>query len=636
MKFSRSCRIHQVERPHRSTSMPTTTRGAIYMRKRLIILIALTALAASAQTKINPTSQINWPLITGAGTPTSLSIACTSANYGQPFQDTAVTPNTYYTCGTDGWAIRGGSGAATVGPQYAVPSYSTSPTGTTLGPSNVAVDSTGNNLAIPGTATVGPPIYGYKVTIGPQSAIPANIIYDDTTAATFLASLGGLPLSGGAMTGPLVLAGTGISTLPVCPNGYGGALTISGCVNGGGSTSVAGINGWVTVPPVGSSVFPNLQNLGSGGWISCGYVCSGGWSGGSYTATYNVTVPSLTGNAMSMQVSGQSGGAGSNAQFYTTLSPTTLAGGVPTGLTDIARSLSVYIPSTSAVPQGIEGPNVVLYTGTEQLYPSVQCAKNAGSSTPTIATWNAWSGTAWIPENISCAAFIANTNTWQTIQVHYSFSVSANTFTYQDLMVNSVPIWQHLGLSYSGIAFSSAAALKVQEQVDGNSTSGSTTVLFDNDQTSAWAGPTYIGTVTAGNVVATAAYCCSNVSAINAAAATSGANQSSGYFGWYGSEWNGSATFTDYWTSQLVLGTGSNPTSTLTFLHSGTTGGASFSVPAIGTILYNVGSLPSAASLPLGTQVTVKDATTFTPGTCTGGGSDYMIAITNGSTWSCH
>jgi|GEM_PF-6079314 len=208
------------------------------MRKFLKVfgfaVVCMAGMGSLAQTKINPVSQINWPLLTGAGTPTSLSIVCTSANYGQPFQDTVVTPNTYYTCGTDGWAIRGGSGAATVGPQYAVPSYSTSPTGTTLGPSNIAVDSTGNNLAIPGSATVGPPIYGYKVAIGPQSAIPANIIYDDTTAATFLSSLGGLPLTGGTMTGPLVLSGTGTSTLPVCPNGYGGALTITGCVNGSG------------------------------------------------------------------------------------------------------------------------------------------------------------------------------------------------------------------------------------------------------------------------------------------------------------------------------------------------------------------------------------------------------------------
>jgi hypothetical protein len=58
--------------------------------------------------------------------------------------------------------------------------------------------------------------------------------------------------------------------------------------------------------------------------------------------------------------------------------------------------------------------------------------------------------------------------------------------------------------------------------------------------------------------------------------------------------------------------------------------------PSLHAAVYTVSTLPSASSLTAGTQVTVSDASSFTPGTCTGGGSDYMIAITNGSTWSCH
>jgi hypothetical protein len=70
-----------------------------------ILLLALIASFASGQ-QLNPATQFNWPLVTGSGTPTA---ACTSANYGQPYQNTGVTPNTFYTCGTDGWATRGGS-----------------------------------------------------------------------------------------------------------------------------------------------------------------------------------------------------------------------------------------------------------------------------------------------------------------------------------------------------------------------------------------------------------------------------------------------------------------------------------------------------------------------------------------------
>lgn len=51
---------------------------------------------------------------------------------------------------------------------------------------------------------------------------------------------------------------------------------------------------------------------------------------------------------------------------------------------------------------------------------------------------------------------------------------------------------------------------------------------------------------------------------------------------------------------------------------------------------YTVGNLPSASTVKAGTTVVVTDATTFTVGTCTGGGSDTMLAVSNGTTWSCH
>lgn len=51
---------------------------------------------------------------------------------------------------------------------------------------------------------------------------------------------------------------------------------------------------------------------------------------------------------------------------------------------------------------------------------------------------------------------------------------------------------------------------------------------------------------------------------------------------------------------------------------------------------FTVSTLPSASTAGAGAMVRVSDASTFTVGTCTGGGSDFMIAISNGSTWSCH
>jgi hypothetical protein len=51
---------------------------------------------------------------------------------------------------------------------------------------------------------------------------------------------------------------------------------------------------------------------------------------------------------------------------------------------------------------------------------------------------------------------------------------------------------------------------------------------------------------------------------------------------------------------------------------------------------FTVATLPSASTWGAGAIVIVTDATTFTVGTCTGGGSDTMIAVSNGTSWTCH
>src|SRR5579859_3599305 len=77
---------------------------------KIIALFGLLALVgvAFAQQKFNPRTQINWPLLSGPGTPTSQGFTCSAVNYGQPYTDTSTTPNNFYTCGADGWVIRAG------------------------------------------------------------------------------------------------------------------------------------------------------------------------------------------------------------------------------------------------------------------------------------------------------------------------------------------------------------------------------------------------------------------------------------------------------------------------------------------------------------------------------------------------
>ena len=88
------------------------------MRMRSIfvsVLVFVVSFIGSAQTRVNPVTQINWPQITGAGAPSVTGAACAAANYGQPYQDTSVTPNTRYHCSANGWELEASGGTITSG-----------------------------------------------------------------------------------------------------------------------------------------------------------------------------------------------------------------------------------------------------------------------------------------------------------------------------------------------------------------------------------------------------------------------------------------------------------------------------------------------------------------------------------------
>jgi hypothetical protein len=51
---------------------------------------------------------------------------------------------------------------------------------------------------------------------------------------------------------------------------------------------------------------------------------------------------------------------------------------------------------------------------------------------------------------------------------------------------------------------------------------------------------------------------------------------------------------------------------------------------------YTVAKLPAASYVGANAFVIVTDSASFTPGPCKGGGSDQMLATSNGSTWTCH
>lgn len=77
------------------------------MKKLLLFLLASSALYSQ---QIDPRTQINWPRVTGSGSPTSAGFACTSSNIGQPYTDN-LGPH-YWSCTSGGWfQVDGSSGS---------------------------------------------------------------------------------------------------------------------------------------------------------------------------------------------------------------------------------------------------------------------------------------------------------------------------------------------------------------------------------------------------------------------------------------------------------------------------------------------------------------------------------------------
>jgi hypothetical protein len=86
-------------------------------------------------------------------------------------------------------------------------------------------------------------------------------------------------------------------------------------------------------------------------------------------------------------------------------------------------------------------------------------------------------------------------------------------------------------------------------------------------------------------------------------------------------------------TAEMFLDTGGNlhvPNGNVTA--NSLSAAASVSLPH-----YTVATIPSAAALGAGVAVVVSDCTTTAFGAlCTGGGTNYMLAISNGSAWTMH
>lgn len=108
------------------------------------LVLLLAPVSAHAQTKSNPNSQINWPLSTNSGAPTSTCQAAYTGpgtvGYGTPYTDT--TGNGTYHCTATGWVKdSGGGGGGSVfvnGGSVSNPNFNNSTPAASAGSSNYA------------------------------------------------------------------------------------------------------------------------------------------------------------------------------------------------------------------------------------------------------------------------------------------------------------------------------------------------------------------------------------------------------------------------------------------------------------------------------------------------------------------
>jgi hypothetical protein len=223
-------------------------------------------------------------------------------------------------------------------------------------------------------------------------------------------------------------------------------------------------------PPAGAVLFNNLQTQAAAAWTSLGGIscCGGSSNAGTVTTNYVVASPSITGNSVYLA----STGSNYNVQTFTPQGCARFAGGVCTSFSHLTADAYIYINATL---QATEGPDVVIYTGSWQLYPSIQCGTNSGSSTPNVSTWNVWgNASGWVSTNISCVAFLTNTGVWQHIQwsVDLNMAAATPTMTYNKLFVRNAQVFSGLGLTYAGTAFAGGANFKPQIQVDALTAAG--------------------------------------------------------------------------------------------------------------------------------------------------------------------
>jgi len=245
-------------------------------------------------------------------------------------------------------------------------------------------------------------------------------------------------------------------------------------------TILAKANGQIPTPPSNATVFKDVQNSAGnpGHWVlTATKQEAGGLIDGSASQDFNVPTPSLSDSAYSMDCRG----AGANCLAYRHLGCTKFPDGVCSGVWNVKDDFYFLIPESSSTIQAWEtDPDA--YDGTHEEFPSHQLDSVTGH----WRFWNMaarkWTETAKVyPSNL-----LKERGKYHHFQSLEVIDMNNHTYTYEDLSIDGVPVYSHLGLTYAGAPLEGNRDFNIEHQIDNSKKGESNTVFIDEQTVTVW------------------------------------------------------------------------------------------------------------------------------------------------------
>ena len=335
--------------------------------------------------------------------------------------------------------------------------------------------------------------YSYPLTVSVVATSPNKIqawaVYVDGNQVQPDHNSGDIDGSTGYTTGvfdtTLSAAGTGTHTIGVNTWDETGAVKVY-------QVTVTIVSSPIPTPPSDAYSYVEMQtSAGAGVWNTCtGPSCAGGNSGGKGTLVLNASVddsvlPASLSGASMLETST---GAGVDTLGYRNL-------GCPTsycqGISNFVDDFWLYLPtSDNGQLRALEfDPDV--FDGEYWFKMSMQCDSATGDWQFWDEQWGHWLPRDYVqgedpskPPAIPCAMTTSQdqwkTGAWHHYQLYGKMDLSAQTYTYETLVLDGVTVYQNIGVTYQPKQDSEGQTANIEQQIDNETNATASSVYYDN------------------------------------------------------------------------------------------------------------------------------------------------------------